>query len=128
MGAGAATVVALTKRQSKAESWTSSLYLPECRALKSDTPSTLKDDGLAVYHELLVAILQGRLDNPWIPTGPVVAALGDQADAVAVALQPQQPVAVVFDLVQPVRGVGDGGGSGRKAKVEGAGHGAKIGN
>ena len=78
MGAGAATVVALTKRQSKAESWPSSLYLPECRALKSDTPSTLKDDGLAVYHELLVAILQGHLDDPWIPTGPVVAALGDR--------------------------------------------------
>ena len=36
-------------------------------------------------------------------------------------------LAIVLDLVQPVRGVGDGGGTGRDAEVECGGHGGKIG-
>ena len=41
---------------------------------------------LAVDHELPIAVLQRRLHNPRISVGPVLAALGDQAHALAVAL------------------------------------------
>jgi hypothetical protein len=50
----------------------------------------------------------------------VVAASGDQSHAVAVALQPN-PVAVVLDLVEPVRAVGDDGRSGGEAELKHAG-------
>jgi len=43
--------------------------------------------GLAVDDELLMAALQRRYDNPRIAVGPVVAAAGDQAQAIPVALQ-----------------------------------------
>jgi hypothetical protein len=52
--------------------------------------------------------------------GPVVAASGDQAHAVAVALQ-SQPVAVLY-FVEPVGCVGDGGGFGGQTEIKGAGH------
>ena len=81
---------------------------------------------LAVDHELTMADFQRGLDDPRLAVGPVGAALGDQAHPVAVALQPQ-PVAVVLNLVQPVRGVGDRGGFGGEAEFEGAGHANKIG-
>jgi hypothetical protein len=77
--------------------------------------------GMAIDHELVVAVLQRRLDDPRIAVGPVVAALGDQAHPVAVAFQPQA-VAIIFHLVQLVRGLRHGGGAGREAEVEGAAH------
>jgi hypothetical protein len=57
-----------------------------------------QDYGLAVEDEALLADLASRLDDPGIPIGPVIAAPGDQACAVAVALQ-AEAIAVVFDLV-----------------------------
>ena len=35
-----------------------------------------KHHGLAVDHELLGPVLQGGLDDPWIPAGPVTGRLG----------------------------------------------------
>jgi hypothetical protein len=61
--------------------------------------------GFAVDHELPVPVLQRRFDDPRVSAGPVVAALGDQAHALAVALKPQ-PVDVVFDLVESMGLVG----------------------
>jgi hypothetical protein len=43
-----------------------------------------------------------RVDDPRVSAGPVVAALGNQADVVAVSFQPEA-IAIVFDLMQPVR-------------------------
>ena len=58
---------------------------------------------------------------------PVKAAPGEQAHALAVALD-DQAVAVVFDLVQPVVTGGDLGPTGRDAGLENVlTHGAKIG-
>src|SRR5215470_3864088 len=45
-----------------------------------------KDDGLAVDDELLVPVLQGAFDDPGKAAGPVIAALSDQPDAIAVTL------------------------------------------
>ena len=56
------------------------------------------DDGLAIDNELLLAVLQRGLDNPGVALGPVIAALGDQPDAISVALEPQA-IAVEFQLL-----------------------------
>ena len=77
--------------------------------------------GLAVDDELLAVILQRRLDNPRIAVGPVVAAAGDQANAIPLALQ-AEAIAVLLHFVQPDRVIGDGGRHGGQAKFEGAGH------
>jgi hypothetical protein len=42
-----------------------------------------KDYGLAVEHKLPDAVLQGGFGDPGISLRPVIAAAGDQADAVA---------------------------------------------
>ena len=57
---------------------------------------------LAIVHKLPTPVLQRRVDDPREALRQVVAATRDQAHAVAIALQPQ-PVAVVLDLVKPVR-------------------------
>jgi hypothetical protein len=58
------------------------------------------------------AVLARRLDDPRVSVGPVVAPLGDQADAVAVALQPET-VAVIFFFMNPLsacrHGLANGG-------------------
>jgi len=59
-------------------------------------------------------VLQRRLDDPGIAIGPVVAASGDQANAIPLALQ-TEAVAVVLNLVQPDRAIGDTGLAGRQA-------------
>jgi hypothetical protein len=74
----------------------------------------------------LCRFFQRGLHNPRIALGPVVAASGDQAHAVAVALQPK-PIAVVLHFVEPVGAVGDGGGHGGKAEIKTFKHAAKIG-
>jgi len=51
---------------------------------------------LAVDDELLVAVPQRRFDNLREAAGPVVAVAGEQAHAIAVALN-DQTVAIVFD-------------------------------
>jgi hypothetical protein len=45
--------------------------------------------GHAIDDELLDAVPQRALDDTWIALGPVVAATGDRAHAVAVAFQPE---------------------------------------
>jgi hypothetical protein len=68
-----------------------------------------------------VAILARGLGNPWEAVGPVVAAAGDQAYAVAVALQ-VLPIANLFDFMEARRGGRDRGRCGRQAEFEGALH------
>jgi hypothetical protein len=67
-----------------------------------------QDHGFAVEHETPLADFLGRLDDPRVSSGPVVAASGNQPHEVAAALDPK-PVAVIFDFVKLVRGVGDAG-------------------
>jgi hypothetical protein len=43
------------------------------------------------------------LDDPGIPLDPVVAVAGNQLHAIGVAFD-AQPIAIIFDLVEPVRG------------------------
>jgi hypothetical protein len=81
-----------------------------------------KHHGLAIDHELPVPVLARCLDDPRVAVRPVVATARNQAHAFAVPLQPEA-VAVVFDLMQPVRADRNTGRFGGKAKVEGA-HGA----
>ena len=45
-----------------------------------------EDDSLAIDDELLSPILQRGLDDPGIALCPVIAAAGDQADAITVPL------------------------------------------
>ena len=78
-------------------------------------------DRLAVDHKLLEPIPECRLDDPGIAVSPVVAAAGDQAHAIPLALQ-AEAVTVVFHLVESDRMVRDGGRAGRQAKLEGARH------
>jgi len=59
-------------------------------------------DRFAVDDELLVSVLQRGLDDPGIALAPVITAARDQPHAIAVALDPQ-PVAVILDLVEPIR-------------------------
>jgi hypothetical protein len=56
-------------------------------------------DRLAVNDELLEPDLQRRLDDPQIAIGSVVAASGDQAGAIPLALQ-AEAIAVVLDLYE----------------------------
>ena len=56
-----------------------------------------EDHGFAIEDEVLVADLAGGLRDPRVTRGPVVAASGDQADAVPIALQ-SEAVAIVFYL------------------------------
>jgi len=65
----------------------------------ASTPSTTASPEMT---NCLCRFLSTPLHDPRIATGPVVTALRDQAHPVAGALQPQ-PVAVVLDLVKPVR-------------------------
>jgi hypothetical protein len=61
---------------------------------------------LAIDDELGLPDLPGGLHDPRIPAGPVVAALAEQPHPVADALN-TKPVAVVFDLVEPVAAARD---------------------
>jgi len=70
---------------------------------------------------MLLPVLQGRLDNPGITFASTVATARDQTHAVAIPLD-AQAVAVVLDLVQPVRAIRDAGRSGGKAEIEVAEH------
>jgi hypothetical protein len=62
---------------------------------------------LAINDELRLADLPGCLRDPGKAPGPVQAAARRQLHLIAVALH-AQPVAVVFDLVEPVRAAGHG--------------------
>jgi hypothetical protein len=48
--------------------------------------------GLAVQHEVCLPDLARDLDDPGVAVGPVVAAAGDQAHAIAIALQAEAAV------------------------------------
>jgi hypothetical protein len=73
-----------------------------------------QDDRFAIDHELLA---EGRFHDPRMAIGPVVAASGDQAHAVAVGLD-DQAITVVLDLMEPVVAVRDFGRAGRDAGLE----------
>ena len=76
-----------------------------------------ENDGLAIDYKMLLPVLQRGLDNPRIALGPVVAVAGDQAHAIAGALDPQ-PIAVILDFVEPIRRMWNLGSPCRNAKIE----------
>ena len=84
-----------------------------------------KDHSLTVDHELLAPILQRGFDGPWIAFRRIVAAAGDQPDALTVALQADAE-AVVFYFVKPLRREGYNLARGRQAKLKSK-HAGKIG-
>src|SRR5581483_6156927 len=65
-----------------------------------------QDHGLAIEHEPALADLTSRFHDPRIPAGPVVAAAGDQANVIPIALK-AEPVSVVLHFVAPVGAVVD---------------------
>jgi hypothetical protein len=65
-----------------------------------------KEHSLAIKDELLGSDAAGGLDDQRIAACPVVAVAGVKPDPVAVA-RDDQPIAVLFDLVDPVRVRGD---------------------
>ena len=81
-----------------------------------------QDDGLAIEHKLLDAVLRGGFDDPWIALRPVVTAARKQADAVTVPANPEA-VAVVFYFMEPIGAAGDDRRPRRKAELERARHG-----
>jgi hypothetical protein len=94
----------------------------ECSALKSgmpSTPSTTASPSMTMPD----TVLQRGFDDPRIAVGPVVAASGDEAHAVAVTLQ-AEPVTVVFHFMEPVGTVRNVGRLGRKTKLK---HSLKVG-
>jgi len=62
-----------------------------------------ENDRLAIDDELLLAVLERGFDNPRIAVRPIVPVAGNQPHAIAAALD-AQPVTVILDLVEPVRG------------------------
>ena len=72
---------------------------------------------LAIDDELLDPVLQRRFHDPRIAIGPVVPVARDQAHTIAVALH-AQPVTVVFDLVEPIRGMRNLGAASGDAKLK----------
>ena len=72
---------------------------------------------LAIDHERRVPIAQCRLGDQRIAVAPVVAIAREQPHALVLALD-NQPVAVVLDLVNPFRSVGDFRRLGRNARLE----------
>jgi hypothetical protein len=88
-----------------------SLVYKRCDAINT------QEHGLAIKDELLGSDTSGGLDDQRIAARPVVAVAGVKPDPVAVA-RDDQPIAVLFDLVDPVRVRGDfcaaGGDAGKK--------------
>ena len=85
-----------------------------------------QDDGLAVEHKLLDAVLQGGLGNPGIALGLVMTAPGDQPHPIAVTLDADAE-AVLLDFVKPLWAGRNLGCVGRKAELERLKHALKIG-
>ena len=83
--------------------------------------------GLAIDHEGRVSVAQRGLNDQRIAVAPVVAVAGEQPHALALALD-DQAVAVVLDLVDPLRPVRDLGAAGRNAGLEQITHPGMIGN
>ena len=75
--------------------------------MKSATPSTPSTTASPSITNRLTRFFSAA-STIHVAAGPVVAALCDQTVAVAVALQ-LEAITIVFDLVQPIRGVGDAG-------------------
>ena len=76
-----------------------------------------EQDGLPVDHERGVPVAQRGLGDQRIAVAPVVAVAGEQAHALALALD-DQAVAVVLDFVKPVRPGRNLGSARRDAGLE----------
>lgn len=81
---------------------------------------------LTVNDELLLSVLQRRLDDPGEALRPVMAGPGDQPHGFALALD-AQAVAVIFDFVNPVGTSRHGLCRRGQAELERFQHGQQIG-
>ena len=90
------------------------IVLARVQPVEVGAPST-EQHRLAIEHERCIPVSQRRLDDSRITVGPVMAVAGEQPHTLAVALH-DQPVAVVFDLVDPFRPVGNLCRLGRNAR------------
>jgi hypothetical protein len=89
-----------------------SLVYKRCDAINT------QEHGLAIKDELLGSDTSGGLDDQRIAACPVIAIAGEKAHAIAVAAD-DQPKAVLFDFVNPVRMVGDLGAAYGNARCAG---------
>jgi hypothetical protein len=71
----------------------------------------------AIDHERAGAVLQRGLPDQGVALGPVVAVAGEQPYALALALD-DQAIAVVLDLMEPLRPGGNLGSARRDARRE----------
>ena len=85
-----------------------------------------QDDGLAVEHKLLDAVLQGGLGNPRIALRPVLTAARDQAHPIAITLDANAE-AVMLDFMKPLWTGRNLGRIRRQAEFERFEHAPKIG-
>src|SRR5262249_38133941 len=88
------------------------------RPLKSETASSTTASPSMTN---CVCRFFSALDDPRLAAAPIVAVTGEQAHAIAVA-DDCEPVAVVFDFVEPVGGRRNDLAAGRKAGRIGASH------
>jgi len=78
------------------------VVLPAVQPVEVGDAVNANERGLAIKDELLCPYATSGVDDQRIAAGPIVAVAGEQADAVAIA-RDDQPEAVLFYLVQPVR-------------------------
>ena len=69
-------------------------------------PSTPSSTGFAIQDEGVGPVAQRGLDDARVPAAPVVAVAGPQPHNLTLPLN-DQAVAVMLDLVKPLRPVGD---------------------
>ena len=77
----------------------------------------LRDQAGELPIEPLLADLARRLDDPRVSLRPVIAAAGDQPDAIAIALNAETE-AVLLDLVKPFRTSRNPSSNGGNAKLK----------
>jgi class 3 adenylate cyclase len=76
-----------------------------------------ENDRLAIDDELRLAVFERSFDNPRIALRPVEAVAGNQPHAIAAALD-AQPITVILDLVEPVRGRWNFGAASGDTKIK----------
>ena len=90
------------------------IKLPAVEAIEVGDAVDAEQHGFAVQGEGVGPVAQRGLDNARVPVAPVIAVAGPQPYGLALPLN-DQAVAIVFDLMKPLRPVEDLGPARRNA-------------